>query len=118
VQDMAEAIRARATNGHSSLLVAGFCWPWSNPDSSGQPVDDVKLARFSMPWNAMPDAGKLAPGIPKSNFWASDPNGVNQVGCVYTARDLNLIMSESYSDGTWFTWMGGRETARSRTTLL
>jgi len=33
----------------------------------------------------MPDAGKLAPGIPKSNFWASDPNGINQVGCVYTA---------------------------------
>ena len=38
-----------------------------------------------MPWNAMPDAGKLAPGIPQSNFWASDPNGINQVGCVYAA---------------------------------
>ena len=31
----------------------------------------------------MPDAGKLARGIPKSNFWASDPNGINQVGYVY-----------------------------------
>ena len=29
--------------------------------------------------------GKLAPGIPKSNFWASDPNGINQEG-VYTPR--------------------------------
>lgn len=32
----------------------------------------------------------LAPGIPKSNFWASDPNGINQVGCVYTARGFEF----------------------------
>ena len=38
----------------------------------------------------MPDAGKLAPGIPKSNFWASDPNGINQVGCVYTAQGFEF----------------------------
>jgi hypothetical protein len=79
VQDMAEAIRNKAANGQSARLVAGFCWPWSNPDSSGQLVDDVKLDGFSMPWNAMPDAGRLAPGIPKSNFWASDPNGIRKV---------------------------------------
>src|SRR5208337_3626431 len=87
---MADAIRAKATNGYSARLVAGFCWPWSNPDSSGQLVDDVKLDGFSMSWNAMPDAGKLAPGIPKSNFWASDPNGINQVGCVYTAQGFEF----------------------------
>ena len=87
---MAEAIRAKATNGYSARLVPGFCWPWSNPDSSGQLVEDVRLDGFSMPWNAMPDAGKLAPGIPKSNFWASDPNGINQVGCVYTAQGFEF----------------------------
>jgi hypothetical protein len=53
---------------------------------SDQLVDDVRLAGFSLPWNAMPDAGTLAPGIPKSNFWASDPNGINQVGCPYTPQ--------------------------------
>ena len=71
-------------------LVAGFCWPWSNPDSSGQLVDDVKLDGFSMPWNTMPDAGRLAAGIPKSNFWASDPNGIDQVGACIRRRDLSL----------------------------
>src|SRR6266496_5729311 len=25
-------------------------------------------------------------GIPGSNLWAFDPNGINQVGCVYTAQ--------------------------------
>jgi DUF2075 family protein len=43
-----------------------------------------------MPWNAKPDAGRLAAGIPKSNFWASDPNGINQVGCVYTAQGFEF----------------------------
>ena len=60
------------------------------PISSGHLVDDVKLDGFSMPWNAMPDAGELAAGIPKSNFWASDPNGINQVGCVYTAQGFEF----------------------------
>ena len=90
VQDMAEAIRDKATDGYSARLVAGFCWPWSIPDSSGQLVADVKLDRFIMPWNAKPDAGRLAAGIPKSNFWASDPNGINQVGCVYTAQGFEF----------------------------
>jgi uncharacterized protein len=34
--------------------------------------------------------GKLAPGIPKSNLWASDPNGIDQVGCVYTAQGFEF----------------------------
>ena len=90
VQDMAEAIRGKATNGYSARLVAGFCWPWSDPDSSGHLVDDVNLDGFSMPWNAKPDAGRLAVGIPKSNFWVSDPRGINQVGCVYTAQGFEF----------------------------
>ena len=40
--------------------------------------------------NAKPDAGRLAPGIPPSNFWASDPNGIDQVGCLYTARGFEF----------------------------
>jgi uncharacterized protein len=43
-----------------------------------------------MPWNAQAGAGKLAPGIPKSDFWANDPNGIDQVGCVYTAQGFEF----------------------------
>ncbi len=35
-----------------------------------------------MPWNAKSDARKLGPGIPKSDFWASAKEGIDQVGCV------------------------------------
>ena len=71
-------------------LTAGFCWPWSNPNSDGTLVPDVKVGAWQMPWNAKPDAGRLAPGIPPSNFWASDPNGLDQVGCVYTAQGFEF----------------------------
>jgi DUF2075 family protein len=112
VEEMAEAVRSKANGGYSARLVAGFCWPWSDPDSSGHLVDDVKLDGFSMPWNAKPDAGKLAVGIPKSNFWASDPEGINQVGCVYTAQGfefdyVGVIFGKDlvYSNG----WIGNRK---------
>jgi DUF2075 family protein len=49
-------------------------------------VNDVSIDGWSMPWNAKPDAAKLAPGIPKSNYWATDPAGIEQVGCIYTAQ--------------------------------
>lgn len=43
-----------------------------------------------MPWNAKPDAGRLAAGIPKSIYWASDPRGISQVGCVYTTQGFEF----------------------------
>jgi uncharacterized protein len=33
---------------------------------------------------------KTGARYPQSNFWASDPNGINQVGCVYTAQGFEF----------------------------
>ncbi len=90
VEQLDALIRSKADEGHSARLTAGFCWPWSNPNADGTLVPDVKVGAWQMPWNAKPDAGRLAPGIPPSNFWASDPNGINQVGCVYTAQGFEF----------------------------
>jgi hypothetical protein len=79
-------IRSKAQEGFSARLTAGFCWRWSDPRPDGTLEPDVRVGGWAMPWNAKPDAGRLAPGIPKSNFWASDPRGIDQVGCVYTAQ--------------------------------
>ena len=43
-----------------------------------------------MPWNAKAEARRLGPGLPKSDFWASDPRGIDQVGCVYTAQGFEF----------------------------
>ena len=83
-------IRSKADEGHTARLVAGFCWPWSNPLDDGSLVPDVKVGAWQMPWNARPDAGRLADGIPKADFWASNPGGINQVGCIYTAQGFEF----------------------------
>jgi DUF2075 family protein len=86
-----QKIRARAAEaGTSARLVAGFCWPWSDPDDDGQLVADVRVGEWSMPWNAKADAKRLGPGIPKSDFWASEKAGIDQVGCVYTAQGFEF----------------------------
>ena len=76
--------------GATVRLVTGFCWPWSDPDAAGELEPDVRVGDWSMPWNARAEAGRLAPGIPKSDFWASDPRGIEQVGCVYTAQGFEF----------------------------
>ena len=79
-----------ADDGHSARLTAGVFWPWSNPNPDGTLVPDVKVGAWQMPWNAKPDAGRPAPGIRPSNFRASDPNGLDQVGRVYTAQGFEF----------------------------
>jgi hypothetical protein len=84
--ELETVIRNKAAEGYSARLSAGFCWRWSDPREDGTLVNDVEIGGWSMPWNAKPDSGRLAAGIPKSNHWASDPGGLEQVGCIYTAQ--------------------------------
>lgn len=90
-QEVEDEIRKKENKGISARLTAGFCWPWSKkPTSDGSLVEDVIIEDYKRPWNARPEATRLAPGIPKSNFWAYDPNGINQVGCIYTAQGFEF----------------------------
>ena len=79
-------VRKRHADGVSARLSAGFCWEWSDPLVDGTLVSDVKVGDWEMPWNAKPGAKKLVKEIPPSSLWATDPRGLNQVGCVYTAQ--------------------------------
>lgn len=89
-QELEADIRSWAAKGESARLVAGYCWPWSDPNPDGTLVDDVVIGTWSMPWNARPDSRRLADGIPASHFWATDPGGLDQVGCVYTAQGFEF----------------------------
>ena len=60
------------------------------PDSEGNLNDDVIIGDYKRPWDARPEARKLAKGIPKATLWADDPNGINQVGCVYNAQGFEF----------------------------
>jgi DUF2075 family protein/predicted kinase len=89
--ELVEAVIAdRAAAGSSARLTAGFCWPWSQPNADGSLVDDVQIGAFRRPWNARPEATRLAKGIPKALYWATDRSGIGQVGCVYTAQGFEF----------------------------
>lgn len=88
-QELDDLIHEKAEAGESARLAAGFCWPWSKP-KDGKLVDDVVVGSFRRPWNATPEATRLPPNVPKSNYWATDPRGIGQVGCVYTAQGFEF----------------------------
>jgi DUF2075 family protein len=58
--------------------------------SPRQIQSDVVIGEFRRPWNARHDAVRLARGIPKAQLWAYDPNGLDQIGCVYTAQGFEF----------------------------
>jgi hypothetical protein len=89
-QELETAIRRKVQEGNTGRLMAGFCWKWSDPNEDGTLRDDVIIGDYRRPWNAKPDAKHLAPGIPKSTLWASDPKGIDQIGCIYTAQGFEF----------------------------
>lgn len=91
LESLEEAIKRRVSEGFKARMTAGFCWEWSKkPKPDGTLHEDVVIEGFRRPWNARPEAARLAKGIPKATFWAHDPNGMNQIGCVYTAQGFEF----------------------------
>lgn len=69
---------------NSARLLAGWCWPWSDPLPDGL-VDDIVIGSFRFPWESKINK-KPPPGIPEAKHWAIDPAGVNQAGTVYSVQ--------------------------------
>jgi hypothetical protein len=74
---------------NSARLVAGYCWPWSDPNSDGTLVNDVVIGDFAMPWEAK-EGKRVAKGIPFWYQWAYHAGGINQVGCIYTVQGFEF----------------------------
>jgi hypothetical protein len=70
--------------GYTARLSAGYCWPWGDPTSDGRLPEDVVIGDWRRPWNNKKESSHG--GAPARSFWASDPAGFAQVGCVYTAQ--------------------------------
>ena len=62
----------------------------------GQLEPDVRVGDWSMPWNARDGVGRLGPGIPKSDFWASDPGGIEQVGRGVSSAEFTAFVKSTY----------------------
>ncbi|MFI8873572.1 DUF2075 domain-containing protein [Streptomyces sp. NPDC055243] len=76
-------------HAHSTArMVAGYCWPWSKPRSDGTLVPDVKIGDWKRPWNVNGTRKRYENDAPPKNLWSIRPEGVHQVGCVYTAQGM------------------------------
>lgn len=96
--------------GYSSRISAGYCWDWSKPQEDHL-LPDVQIGEWRRPWNNPKDTKVgTAPGRP---FWASDPAGFDQVGCIYTAQGFEYDYSGVIfgPDLVWRTdrWVARRE---------
>ncbi|MEE1804599.1 DUF2075 domain-containing protein [Streptomyces sp. JV176] len=77
-------LHARQESGSTARMTAGFCWPWSDPRPDGTLVDDIVIGDWRRPWNVQSE--REVSGGPPSSLWATEPGGIGQVGCIYTAQ--------------------------------
>ena len=69
---MDEVRKRNKKKSNSARIAAGFCWPWSKPNSNGSLVNDVKIGNFEMPWEKKDQFWK----------WATDDSGMEQLETV------------------------------------
>jgi hypothetical protein len=84
-------LRAKQDQGYTARMSAGYCWPWSDPLPDDTLVNDVRIEDWSRPWNVKSD--RRVGSAPGSAYWATDPGGFEQIGCVYTAQGFEYDWS-------------------------
>ncbi|MER5224951.1 DUF2075 domain-containing protein [Streptomyces flaveus] len=109
--ELERIISTEASAGATARMVAGFCWPWTKPQGKGKSKwleVDVRIGDWHRPWNADSDSFCENGTVPPSRIWSVHPDGINQIGCVYTAQGLEwdwcgVILGEDMvrRDGRW-----------------
>lgn len=90
-EDLENAILSKFKNGLTARLVAGFCWSWSDPLVDGTLVPDVKIGKWERPWNRKRDQrGYSNPKNDPYTIWATKPDGIQQIGCIYSAQGFEF----------------------------
>jgi uncharacterized protein len=90
-EELESFLAAKQAAGETARMTAGYRWPWSDPRPDETLVNDVKVGAWSRPWNVKSD--RSVGDAPGSPFWATDPNGFGQVGCIYTAQGFEYEWS-------------------------
>ncbi len=95
-KEVNDIINAKAADGMSARICAGYCWPWhSTLKDAGNSLfhDDIVIGEFHMPWNTYKYGRKqiLPPkGYVSKDEWAFRKEGIKQVGCIYTTQGLEF----------------------------
>ncbi|MDP2367244.1 DNA/RNA helicase domain-containing protein [Rhodoferax sp.] len=78
-----------AIEPNSARLTAGWCWPWSDPNSDGTLVNDISIGDFTFPWE-LKNGKKGLSGVPEAKHWAVHAAGAQQAGTVYSVQGFEF----------------------------
>ena len=94
--DMERALHDKILAGNTGRMVAGFCWPWSDPNPDGTLAGDVVIGDWERPWNEKsPEQRKKAGAAPPPSrhpyfLWATQPARVREMGCIYSVQGFEF----------------------------
>ena len=90
-EELEAGMRKALEEGKTARIVAGFCWPWSDPKHDGSLVPDVKIGGWAKPWNRKePKKKRLPPKKHPYTIWATQAEGAEEVGCIYSAQGFEF----------------------------
>jgi hypothetical protein len=89
--ELESILASKEHGGFRARISAGYCWRWSDPRPDDTLVPDVVIDDWARPWNVKGE--RRVGDAPASPFWATDPGGFGQVGCVYTAQGFEYDWS-------------------------
>ena len=90
-EELDQFVEEGAGANQKCRLVAGFAWPWSDPIDDLTLVEDVVIGDWKRPWNRKEAKGKsYRPENHPYTLWATAPEGLGQVGCVYSAQGFEF----------------------------
>lgn len=88
-EQMEAALLEEAERGRTARLLAGFCWPWSEPNKDGSLVADVQIGGWRRPWNEKAGESR-SPTRDPYYLWATQPERIGEVGCIYSAQGFEF----------------------------
>lgn len=96
-RSLEQAVHDKTRRGEATgRIVAGFCWPWTDPSADGSLAEDVVISDWRRPWNEKsPEQRTPARPPPKPDrhpytLWATQPERVREVGCIYSAQGFEF----------------------------
>lgn len=98
--------------GKKARIVAGFCWPWNEPNEDGSLPKDVQIGSWEKPWNRKDLKGE-SPSKSPYYLWVTDDKHAGEVGCVYSAQGFEF----DWVGVIWgkdLVWRGGKWIAQPK----
>lgn len=74
-----EMIIERNRDTNRARILAGYCWNWPMRTRNDTTVHDIQIGDFGISWN-----------LNNGEAYASDPNSVNEAGCIHTTQGLEF----------------------------